>query len=145
MTRVIGIVVLAGAALGFRSQYRIKEFRGDMMPVFVSTSELTDEEKLDAYSRPSNRVHRQTRQQPKRDKATVPTTSPAVNDDESPRPEIAGRRLEPQLLAGRDGIVNADPSNELAAVPVEVCDIRSAGVNVVRDHRRLAFTRAARR
>lgn len=48
-TRITGILVLGLAAGLFRSQYRFKEFRGDMIPVFVPTSQPTDEERLNSY------------------------------------------------------------------------------------------------
>lgn len=120
MTRVIGIVVLAGAALGFRSQYRIKEFRGDMTPVFVSTSELTDEEKLDAYLKtvestapPSVASADNGQGEDATDESGTATDPPRLEISNGDWPQFRGPE--------RDGIVDADLSNvDWQQAPAEV-------------------------
>ena len=119
-TRGIGVLVLAAMLGGFRSQYRFKEFRGDMIPVFVSTSELTDEEQLAAYlktveaaSPPETSAVEGGESENAGDESVVETEPPRLEISDGDWPQFRGPR--------RDGIVNADLSNvNWQQAPVEI-------------------------
>lgn len=118
-TRGIGVLVLAAAAGAFRSQYRFKEFRGDMLPVFVSTSEPTDEEQLDAYLKT---IETKSSTQAA---VTEAQQSDAASGDETPEAvatlEITAEDWPQFRGPHRDGVVEADLSSvNWQQAPVEI-------------------------